>query len=118
MAIDDAVRWNERYRNNPEKWKQEPRSMLRNYKELIPRQGLAIDLAMGFGNNSKFLLDRGLKVIGIDISSQAVYEAKKQNPELLAVIADLSNLCLGKLKVDVILNFYYLQRELFVLFPK
>jgi tellurite methyltransferase len=118
MAIDDAIRWNDRYKNNLGKWNTPPRSLLKRYEEYIPREGLALDIAMGLGYNSKILLDRGLKVIGVDISAVAVYEAKKRNPDLLAVVADLTNLNFNYLKVDVILNFYYLQRELFLLYPK
>jgi tellurite methyltransferase len=118
MVIEDAIRWNDRYKNNTGKWKSGTRSLLYRYAEIIPHQGLGLDVAMGLGYNSKFLLAHGLKVIGVDISSYAVLEAKKRNPELLAVIGDLTNLYFGNLKVDVVLNFYYLHRELLSQYPK
>jgi SAM-dependent methyltransferase len=67
---------------------------------------------MGLGDNAGFLIERGLDVIGVDISSVAVIRAKRRWPELNAILADLTGFYLPVRYFDVILNFYYLQREL------
>jgi SAM-dependent methyltransferase len=113
MPAHDAIRWNTRYVEDNSRWNPPPRSLLTSHQELIPRNGLALDIAMGLGQNSKVLIDRGLKVIGVDISSAAVIKAKRNSPQLNALVADLSEFHFGQVQFDVILNFYYLQRNLF-----
>ncbi len=112
MPIEDAIRWNERYQNNHDRDLQVPRSFLTEHLHLLPACGLALDLAMGAGKNTEALLERGYRVIGVDISSEAVLRAKRRFPELQAVIADLTRFYLPSRTFDVVLNFYYLQREL------
>jgi tellurite methyltransferase len=113
MPIQDAKRWDERYsgesrHSNFEK----PRPFLVHHAELLPTNGLALDVAMGLGGNAEFLLKRGLKVIGVDISSVALKRARQRLPELIAVQADLTQFYLPANTFDVIINFFYLQRNL------
>ena len=112
MPSDDAVRWNQRYRDASPGWFASPRSFLLNNLQIIPQNGLALDLAMGIGANSSLLIKHGLNVVGIDISSAAVFSAKSTSPDLLAVIADLTRFYLPPQTFDVVLDFYYLQRNL------
>jgi SAM-dependent methyltransferase len=58
------------------------------------------------------LLEHGLRVLGVDISSVAVHRVKERLPGLMAVIADLTRFYLPPQSFDAILNFYYLQRDL------
>lgn len=113
MPIQDAKRWDKRYsgetlHSNFEK----PRPFLVSHAELLPTNGLALDVAMGLGGNAEFLLKRGLKVIGVDISSVALKRAKQRLPELMAVQADLTQFYLPANTFDLIINFFYLQRNL------
>jgi tellurite methyltransferase len=113
MPIQDAHRWNERYRENKHfSTFNSPRAFLIEHADLLPKQGLALDAAMGLGGNAGFLLERGLKVIGVDISEVAVRQAKARMPELMAVEADLTQFYLPDNTFDVIINFFYLQRDL------
>jgi tellurite methyltransferase len=114
--MDDAVRWNQRYQNGYFGHIQKPRSILVDHIANLPNQGLALDLAMGLGSNAHYLLDHGLKVIGIDISLEAARRAKFSRPALNAVCADLTDFTLPRHTFDVILNFYYLQRNLIATF--
>ncbi len=113
MENKDADRWNSRYLKN-ERFANytQPRPFLLQNAGYLPTAGLALDLAMGLGGNSAFLLARGLQVLGVDISSVAVHKAKQRLPALMAVIADLTRFYLPPQSFDVILNFYYLQRDL------
>lgn len=113
MPIQDAKRWDARYEENSRYSKfEKPRSFLVNHVELLPTSGLALDVAMGLGGNTELLLKRGLKVIGIDISSVALKRARQRLPALMAVQADLTQFYLPTNTFDVIINFFYLQREL------
>jgi SAM-dependent methyltransferase len=111
---DDARKWDERYRCQ-ERYNsfQQVRPLLAEYAGLLPHTGLALDAAMGLGGNAGFLLRRGLRVVGVDISAVAVRQAKARLPGLYAVIADLTAFHLPRAAFDVISNFYYLQRDLF-----
>ncbi len=118
MPIEDAIRWNERYRNNDDQDLQRPRPFLTEHMHLLPACGLALDLAMGAGKNTAALLEHGYQVVGVDISSQAVLRAKRRFPKLEAVIADLTHFCPPSHTFDLVLNFYYLQRDLWPEFQR
>jgi hypothetical protein len=85
-----------------------------DHANLLPARGLALDIAMGLGKNSGFLLQRGLHVVGVDISSVAVSRAKKDSPALMAVVADMERFFIPPDTFDVILNFLFLQRDLWL----
>jgi tellurite methyltransferase len=113
MPIEDAERWNARY------WEDKrthgdipPRRFLVENAGCLPSQGLALEAAMGLGGNACFLLERGLRVMGVDVSWVAVRQAKRRLPGLMAVVADLTRFHLPDECFDLILNFYYLQRDL------
>jgi hypothetical protein len=112
MPSSDAERWNERYRESRNLTFERPRPFLVENAGLLPRQGLAIDLAMGLGGNAGFLIGRGLRVVGVDISTVAASLVKRRRPEVMALVADLTRFYLPPGRFDLIINFYYLQRDL------
>lgn len=112
MPHKDACRWDARYREQDTDAPPRPKRFLIEHADLLPNHGLALDLAMGLGANAGFLLDRGLRVVGVDISGVAVRRAKALWPALMAVVADLAQFHLPADTFDVISNFYYLQRDL------
>jgi tellurite methyltransferase len=113
MPHEDALRWNQRYlKDDRFTTFLEPRTFLLQNAGLLPDKGLALDVAMGLGGNSAFLMQRGLRVLGVDISSVAVRRAHHHLPGLMVVVADLTNFYLPAAAFDVIVNFYYLQRGL------
>lgn len=118
MPKEDLLRWNERYANSLGEGHEAPRAFLLQNLDLLPPRGVALDLAMGTGNNAGLLLEKGFNVIGIDISDVAVRLAKRRFPQLMAIIADLTAFHLPSGKFDVVLNFYYLQRELWPEFAR
>jgi hypothetical protein len=115
---DDAVKWNERYRLNAEPSYQQPREFLVEQAAHLPTSGLALDVAMGLGGNAGFLLERGLKVIGLDVSEVGARRAKTRWPNLMAAVFDLTRFNLPPASFDVLLNFYFLQRELWPLYRR
>jgi SAM-dependent methyltransferase len=113
MPLEDAIRWDNRYKTDERHASHRgPREFLVEHADCLPKSGYALDVAMGLGDNAGFLIERGLDVIGVDISSVAVIQAKRRWPELNAILADLTGFYLPVRYFDVILNFYYLQREL------
>jgi SAM-dependent methyltransferase len=110
---EDAQRWNERYAQEFRDSFARPRPFLLQSAHHLPASGLALDAAMGLGGNAGFLLQRGLRVIGIDLSSVALHQAKARLPGLMAVLANLADFPLPPNSFDVIINFYYLERSLF-----
>jgi len=119
MTLSDAERWNERYLQD-ERFATftQPRPFLVENARFLPDSGLALDIAMGLGGNAGFLLERGLRVLGVDISWVAVQRARRQHPGLMAVTADLNHFHLPDQAFDVIVNFYYLQRDLWVAYQR
>lgn len=112
MPVDDAIRWNERYKNpHGNGWATEPRKFLIDHLDLLPREGLALDLAMGIGVNAGVLIEQGLVVVGVDIAAAAVTRARQAFPQLQAVVADLEHFALAERSFDLIIDLYYLQRD-------
>ncbi len=114
MPTEDADRWNLRYQSEPHASSDLPHSLLVDHVNLLPSTGLALDIAMGLGGNAGFLLQHGLRVVGVDISRVAVNSVKKNHPLLMGVIADLDRFTILSNKFNVILNFLYLQRDLWL----
>lgn len=115
MPSEAASRWNTRYLEDTSSTFDQPRSLLVDHADLLPSGGLALDLAMGTGGNAGFLLKQGLGVIGVDISYVGVNKAHAKHPTLMAVVADLERFSIPPHKFDVILDFLYLQRDLWQL---
>jgi tellurite methyltransferase len=109
MSSADAIKWNERYRSTTF---QSPREFLLEQVQHVPQHGVALDLAMGAGGNAGYLIERGLRVIGVDISEEGLRRAKQRWPLIDAAVLDLEHYPWPTCAFDVILNFYYCQRDL------
>jgi tellurite methyltransferase len=112
MSSGDAIKWNERYRSGVAAAFEAPRDFLVAQAQHLPDQGVALDLALGLGGNAGFLIERGLRVIGVDISEVGVHRAKNRWPFLMGAVIDLTRYHWPRCLFDVILNFYYCQRDL------
>ncbi len=118
MPHPDALRWDARYQERILRGPPEPHRLLVQHADLLPTSGLALDAACGLGADAGFLLERGLQVIGVDISIVALRQAKQHQPALMALAADLTFFHLPPAAFDVLLNFYYLQRDLWPAFTR
>jgi SAM-dependent methyltransferase len=112
---DTAEYWDERYRQG-QTMPDEPADLLVENLSLLPKGGKALDVAMGSGRNALYLASRGFQVTGIDLSAVAV-EKCRQKAERLglpveALVADLEHYPLPTEEYDLIVNFYYFQRNL------
>jgi cyclopropane fatty-acyl-phospholipid synthase-like methyltransferase len=115
MAVDFAredARVVVHYRSGVEAAFESPRDFLIEQARHLPGQGLALDIAMGLGGNTGFLIERGLRVIGVDVSEVGVRRAKQRWSSLMSAVIDLTHYRWPPCSFDVILNFYYCQRDL------
>jgi 2-polyprenyl-3-methyl-5-hydroxy-6-metoxy-1,4-benzoquinol methylase len=116
MPREDATRWNARYRKQRNLFDSRPRSFLVENHKYLPKTGFALDVAMGTGSNAGYLLNHGFRVAGLDISWVAVQQAKQSYPALSAVLVDLTQFNFPEHTFDIIMNFYYLDREIWPAF--
>ncbi len=94
----------------------EPAQFLIENIGLLPK-GRALDVAMGGGRNAVYLAMHGFIVEGVDISSEAVDNARKlaqqEGVTITAEVVDLEgSYTIEKDRYDVIICFNYLQRNL------
>ena len=115
---EDAERyWDERYRAEDEAAPDRgPAQFLVEQRHLLPPGGRALEVAMGVGRNALYLASLGYEVTGIDVSGVAVercrQEASRRGLRIEAVQADLESYQLPRAAYDIVINFYYLQRDL------
>jgi SAM-dependent methyltransferase len=71
---DDAERWDDRYRSvtTVEPAAPDPLGARPDLLDLVPRAGVAIDIACGPGSQTLWLAERGLHVTAIDVSPVAI----------------------------------------------
>src|SRR5918993_4627520 len=117
MSSVDRTRWKCQHSSSP--GVDQPSNFLRHILESdawhIPR-GLALDVAAGTGRNAIFLAEMGFSVVGIDISTIALEEARrrtaKNSLEIRWHLADLEQTELPPAAYNLIVNVNYLQRSL------
>lgn len=113
ISSDAARKWNEKYQTD-ERFKDVPaRRLIRENVHLLPVHGRVLDLAGGMGSTTDFLQRRGLDVLEIDISFEALRKAIVKNPEAGYILADVRHMPLKTMEFDVICKFYFLERSIF-----
>lgn len=65
---------------------------LDKFTSLLPKGSKALDVGCGSGRDSRYLYKNGLKVTGIDFSSEMIRNAKEHNPEIEYIQMDLEHL--------------------------
>ena len=117
MEHPDALLWNDRYIKEATSYSQKlPRPLVTSHLDLLPQNGLVLDVACGTTPTGRFLASRGWRVVALDVSIAALRLAQPQvQKEALPVsmaVMDLVDPWLPREHFDVILNFYYLSRPL------
>ena len=79
MTREDRHRWDERYASQAPAYADSvgPPGLLAAYADALPVRGKALDLACGRGLASVWLAQRGLDVVGVDISAVAIGQARE-----------------------------------------
>jgi tellurite methyltransferase len=113
--MDERERWNTRYNSRVNREKGGPHAFLREHLPLLPK-GRVLELAMGEGHNAIFLAQQSFSVTGVDISDVAVARARHLSQAAGVIIdaqrMDLRTATLPANTYDVVVCFYYLQRDL------
>lgn len=78
--------------------------------------GRALDVAMGRGRNSIFLAQNGYEVDGIEISKESINECRRiitaDHLPVNIIESDLETMTLPQNSYDLVICFFYLQRNL------
>ncbi|HID50998.1 MAG TPA: class I SAM-dependent methyltransferase [Anaerolineae bacterium] len=119
----DAQKWNEIFRQEGDAWlARQPRQLLLDYAEMLPRQGLALDAAAGGAIHGRYLAELGLHVIALDISEVGLRLARQralaQGLWLEAAVYDLAHPWFPPNCFDVIVNFRFLERATFPIYRR
>lgn len=114
---EDAIKWNQKHLEHP--MPQTPSDLLIHFLPLLVSKPSkkALDLACGNGRNAKFLAQNGFVCDAIDISKVAL--AMCENIEGVSTFCqDLDHFRPLPSSYDVVLNFYFLNRDLLPLLAK
>ncbi|MEM7356570.1 MAG: methyltransferase domain-containing protein [Acidobacteriota bacterium] len=116
----DRLRWNLKYREKgPESLASEPAEWLVAHRNLLGSEplGRALDVACGGGRNAAYLARLGFTVDALDVSDVVIgWLQERVEREGLSVhprSCDLTCEPLPRREYQVVLNFNYLQRDLF-----
>ena len=119
MSSAERSAWDERFRTGDHA-SPEPDpllSQLNDYAELSPEKRRALDLACGAGRNAVWLAEHGWSVTACDISleglrrARALADSRRVRLDLLCI--DLEAAVLPAARFDLLMCFFYLQRDLF-----
>ena len=122
MALDEKASWDQKYREGSHGSLEPDPFLVSAYDEFLfgTAPGLAIDVAGGVGRHAIWLAQRGWRVKLLDISEAGVKRAK-ENAERTGTAPSVSTEVralntakdLGREQYDLVLVFFFLQRELF-----
>ncbi|MCS7281305.1 MAG: class I SAM-dependent methyltransferase [Desulfobacterota bacterium] len=109
-----SVDWERRYKEGFYSRDLKTHWVLERYHSLI-KSGPVLEIAMGIGRDLIFLSERGYRAIGMDISMEALRQAKerfnkKGMKDFFLVRADAQNLPFKEGKFGCVLVFYFLIR--------
>lgn len=108
---EDAIKWNQKHLEHP--MPQTPSDLLVRFLPLLISKPSkkALDLACGNGRNAKFLAQNGFVCDAVDISEVAL--RMSQDTEGISTFCkDLDTFRPAPYSYDVVLNFYFLNRDL------
>ncbi|MCX2716546.1 methyltransferase domain-containing protein [Helicobacter sp. MIT 21-1697] len=115
---EDALKWNARYQENFMPNEPSPfilqacEEIERNFSFAHSQPLKALDIACGNGRHSKILAQMGFEVDALDISSVALKNLTNI-PHITPILADLDTFKLPQAHYDVILDSFFLDRNLF-----
>ncbi|MCZ6491629.1 MAG: class I SAM-dependent methyltransferase [Acidobacteria bacterium] len=123
MSQQERAKWDERFRTGDHADKQPDPFLeqLEEYSDLFPEKRRALDVACGAGRNAVYLAEKGWNVTACDISQEGLRRAKALATERGVRLElfcqdlfcqDLETASLGTSCFDLIICFFYLERNL------
>lgn len=82
------------------------RRQLDSFSHRIPAKEAVVDLGCGPGQVARYLKDRGVNACGLDLSCGMLLEARRLNPEIAFVEADMLALPFASNRLGGITSFY------------
>jgi 2-polyprenyl-3-methyl-5-hydroxy-6-metoxy-1,4-benzoquinol methylase len=122
MTIDEKSSWNQKYSEGSHTSLQPDPFLVSAYDEFLSAAspGIALDVAGGVGRHAIWLAQRGWRVKLVDISEAGVKQAEENAKQtgtaslITTEVRDLNtNQDLGREQYDLVIVFFFLQRELF-----
>jgi tellurite methyltransferase len=122
MEIDEKTLWNKKYSERSHGSLDPDPLLLRAYDEFVAGRapGSALDVAGGVGRHAIWLAERGWQVRLLDISEVGIAQAEDnagRSAAASSIVTELRDLNtaqdLGRELYDLVLVFFFLQRELF-----
>jgi len=123
MERDEKALWNQKYSEHSHASLEPDPFLVNAYAEFLAGStpGVALDVAGGVGRHSFWLAERGWKVklvdvskVGIELARKNIGAQKNYSSRVEAEVVDLqAKSDLGEEQYDLVLVFFYLQRELF-----
>jgi SAM-dependent methyltransferase len=118
---DERTSWDRRYCEGSHGSLDPDPFLVDSYAEFIeplfPQGGKAIDIAGGIGRQAIWLAERGWRVTLTDISEVGIAKARENTGALESKIRfevrDCSSFSAGDERYDLVMVFFYLQREIF-----
>lgn len=112
---DQQSAWDKTYQRKEFVFGKEPASFLAKNIDLLPK-GRSLDIAAGEGRNAVYLAKKGFLSEAVDISVVGLRKAQQlaaeNNVKIRTINADLNTYKIKPGQYSVIVNFYYLQRNL------
>ncbi|MBN1162739.1 methyltransferase domain-containing protein [Patescibacteria group bacterium] len=84
-------RFNQKYKDTPNVFGDKPMPIIENALKYVS-SGLALDLGVGNGRNTIYLLSRGFRVTGVDMSKEGIALVKERVPkgsDLNLIVSDV-----------------------------
>jgi len=122
MGMDEKTLWDKKYGERSHSSLQPDPFLASAYGEFLfgTTPGLALDVAGGVGRHSIWLAQRGWRVKLLDISEVGIQQAEenaKRTGTASSIITEVRDLNsrqdLGREQYDLVIVFFFLQRELF-----
>ena len=122
MELDEKASWNKKYREGSHSSLVPDPFLVSAYDEFLfgTSPGLALDVAGGVGRHAIWLAQRGWRVKLVDISEIGVKQAEenaKRTGTASSIATEVRNLNskqdIGREQYDLVVVFFFLQRELF-----
>ncbi len=118
MSQQERAKWDERFRTGDHAVKQPDPFLdqLEEYSDLFPEKRRALDVACGAGRNAVYLAEKGWNVTACDVSQEGLRKARtlaaERGVRLELFCQDLETASLGTSCFDLIICFFYLERDL------
>ena len=118
---DERERWDQKYKDSPSSWLEPDPFLERAFSgfvhPLFPDGGTALDFAGGAGRHTIWLAQHGWEVTLMDISEVGVEQARQRAGPLAShihfVVNDLTRFAASQTQYDLVMAFFYLDREIF-----